>query len=198
MGLRRLTGTIALVLGAVALAAALHDPGVRDFVADRVTDLIISQQPNLIAVRPLVLTAVAGLVGTRPFEGLVRTAADRAHELAFSEGAERVVIALPDVGVLVRDVLARADPGLSARIPTRVQQSLATPVRTSTISSCNGAAVLCDKRVDEVVFPGAHNAMSNQDIPGWMFPHHQAGLVPTRGAAGSTSATASANWGPTR
>jgi hypothetical protein len=438
VGARRLTGTIALVLGAVALAAAallsvvrwsiydreafsdrtaaaLRDSGVRDFVADRVTDLIINQQPNLIAVRPLVLTAVDGLVSTRPFEGLARSAAEQAHELAFSEGAERVVIALPDVGVLVRDVLARADPGLSARIPTRVQQSLttlgdgrpselvlnllrlgrrlqlnalilligglllfgvtlwfsddrhyaagqcgvalavsgglllavvpatrillhllvkddlsagaaaglaasyldatrvwgvtyvgvgliaaaggsafldrfapvaivrravrwlttppervlprlgwavlvlalglsvalnaavvarglvvsggvvlaysglrelfrllalwagsvptieavarrrgwsipvivtagvavaaiavwvlirnplATPVRTSTISACNGAAVLCDKRVDQVVFPGAHNAMSNQDIPGWMFPHHQAGLVP--------------------
>jgi len=37
---------------------------------------------------------------------------------------------------------------------------------------CNGSAALCDRRLNQVVFPGAHNAMSNAEIPGWMFPHH--------------------------
>jgi hypothetical protein len=38
--------------------------------------------------------------------------------------------------------------------------------------TCNGSAALCDLTVDEVVFPGAHNAMSNASISDWMFPHH--------------------------
>jgi hypothetical protein len=57
-----------------------------------------------------------------------------------------------------------------------VRNPLATPVLPSAITACNGEAALCDRRVDEVTFAGAHNAMSNQDIPDWMFPHHQAGI----------------------
>ena len=53
----------------------------------------------------------------------------------------------------------------------------AVPVRAaSAILACNGFPELCDRRVDQVVFAGAHNAMSNQEAPGWMFPHHQAGM----------------------
>ena len=44
------------------------------------------------------------------------------------------------------------------------------------ITACNGYSELCDRRVDQVVFAGAHNAMSNQDAPGWMFPQHEAGM----------------------
>ncbi|HWC75424.1 MAG TPA: hypothetical protein VG454_15935 [Gemmatimonadales bacterium] len=40
------------------------------------------------------------------------------------------------------------------------------------VTACNGSPKLCDRRVDQVVFPGAHNAMSNAEIPGWLFPHH--------------------------
>jgi hypothetical protein len=53
----------------------------------------------------------------------------------------------------------------------------AAPLRVdSSIVACNGFPELCDRRLDEVVFAGAHNAMSNQDAPGWMFPHHEAGM----------------------
>lgn len=34
---------------------------------------------------------------------------------------------------------------------------------------CNGDADLCDLRLDEVTFPGAHNAMSSALNPGWLF-----------------------------
>jgi hypothetical protein len=42
---------------------------------------------------------------------------------------------------------------------------------TSVVTECNGYARLCNRRLDQVVFAGAHNAMSNADIPGWLFPH---------------------------
>ena len=48
-----------------------------------------------------------------------------------------------------------------------------TPPETAgVVSVCNGSEKLCDRRVDQVVFPAAHNAMSNAEIPGWLFPHH--------------------------
>ena len=39
--------------------------------------------------------------------------------------------------------------------------------------ACNGAPELCGRRVDQVVFPAAHNAMSNREIADWMFPHQE-------------------------
>jgi hypothetical protein len=107
-------------------AAALHHAGVRAFLADRVTDAVIGQKPDLVAVRPFVLTAATGLVGTRPFEAIVRKAAGRAHQVVFSEGAERLVVALPDVGLLVRSVLERANPALAEKLPPQLQQTLAS------------------------------------------------------------------------
>jgi hypothetical protein len=41
---------------------------------------------------------------------------------------------------------------------------------------CNGSALLCDRRVDEVVFATAHNAMSNVDMPNWMFPQQNGSI----------------------
>ena len=39
------------------------------------------------------------------------------------------------------------------------------------VTECNGSAKLCTRRLDQIVFAGAHNAMSNAEIPGWLFPH---------------------------
>lgn len=36
--------------------------------------------------------------------------------------------------------------------------------------ACNGSVALCDRRLDEVVFPTTHNAMSNMD-EGWIAPN---------------------------
>jgi hypothetical protein len=36
-------------------------------------------------------------------------------------------------------------------------------------ASCNGVAGLCDRRLDEVVFPGTHNSFAASDEPGWYF-----------------------------
>jgi hypothetical protein len=44
------------------------------------------------------------------------------------------------------------------------------------ITACNGYAELCDRRLDQVVFPTAHNAMSGSDISGWMFPNQNRGI----------------------
>ena len=47
------------------------------------------------------------------------------------------------------------------------------------VLACNGSESLCDKTLDEVVFPAAHNAMSASDVKGWMFPNHTYG-IPTQ------------------
>jgi hypothetical protein len=44
------------------------------------------------------------------------------------------------------------------------------------VESCNGAAVLCGRRLDEVVFPGTHNSMAASDEPGWHFASQRYGI----------------------
>jgi len=50
------------------------------------------------------------------------------------------------------------------------------PVPLTPGGSCNGSDDLCDRPLDEIVFACAHNAMGAADVPGWMFPNHQAGI----------------------
>ena len=47
----------------------------------------------------------------------------------------------------------------------------ATLEEAGAVTACNSSPKLCDRRLDQVVFAGAHNAMSNAEIPGWLFPH---------------------------
>jgi len=44
------------------------------------------------------------------------------------------------------------------------------------ITACNGHAELCDRTIDEVVFPGTHNSMSAQTYKGWLFSQQEKGI----------------------
>lgn len=57
------------------------------------------------------------------------------------------------------------------------RRPMAPPPADADVTVCDGAAALCDRRVDQVSFAAAHNAMSNAQIPGWMFPHHDVDFV---------------------
>jgi hypothetical protein len=39
--------------------------------------------------------------------------------------------------------------------------------------TCNGSRRLCERRINEVVFPGTHNSMSAADEPGWVFANQR-------------------------
>ena len=41
---------------------------------------------------------------------------------------------------------------------------------------CNGSAALCDRPLDDVVFPATHNAYAGADVPGFRFPQQDAGI----------------------
>jgi hypothetical protein len=42
--------------------------------------------------------------------------------------------------------------------------------------SCNGAPSLCERRLDEVVFPGTHNSFAASEEPGWHFANQRYGI----------------------
>jgi hypothetical protein len=106
-------------------AASLGDPRVSAFVAEKITDGIVAQSPDLTAVRPLILGTANGLVQSEPFRAAVRTALRTAHRSVFSEGGQEMLLSVPDVGILVKSALAGASPQLAAKIPERVETALA-------------------------------------------------------------------------
>ena len=45
--------------------------------------------------------------------------------------------------------------------------------RAAYSGECNGSRVLCDRRLNEVVFPATHNSYAAANRPGWLFAHHR-------------------------
>jgi hypothetical protein len=87
-------------------ALSLADPRVSGYVAERITDEAIAQRRDLLAYRPLLVGTARTIVSSGPFRAGFARAAQSAHAALFSEGAERVALSVPDLGVLVRSALA--------------------------------------------------------------------------------------------
>jgi hypothetical protein len=136
----RITGAILLAAGMIHLyadrvvfdaatfaaraAQSLGDPRVAGFVAERAADEVIAQKRDLVAYRPLLVGTARALVASEAFRAGFRRAAQGAHAVLFSEGAERVALSVPDFGVLVRSALSH-DPTLVARIPANLRAGVA-------------------------------------------------------------------------
>jgi hypothetical protein len=75
--------------------------------------------------------------------------------------------AAASLGVLIGGVaIALAGAGPSASRPPTLAHL-----------TCNGYAQLCARRVDQVAFPGVHNAMSAADSPGWLIANQAHGIA---------------------
>jgi hypothetical protein len=53
----------------------------------------------------------------------------------------------------------------------------ALPRTQALTDACNGDASLCERRLDQLVFPAAHNSMSSAELPGWLFPNQELASV---------------------
>jgi hypothetical protein len=101
-------------------ARALGEPRVAAFAGEEVTDAVLRAAPDLTAYRPLLVVAAREVVASEPFRALVRTTARQLHRAAFSRGGREVLLAVPDVDVLLRTALGGANPELARRIPREV------------------------------------------------------------------------------
>src|SRR5256885_2658759 len=108
------------------LAASLEDERVARYVADRLTDVVVGQKPDLIAVRPIILSTMTGVLRSDAFRGVLRTAARSGHRAIFEEGGRRVILSLPDIGILLRSALEQASPALAAKVPHDLEVRLAS------------------------------------------------------------------------
>ena len=104
-------------------ALSLGDLRVASSAAEKIADEAIAQRRDLVAYRPLIVGAARAIVSSEAFRAGFRHAAQGAHTALFSEGAERIALAVPDLGVLVRSALAH-DPKVADRIPPGLRGSV--------------------------------------------------------------------------
>jgi hypothetical protein len=71
--------------------------------------------------------------------------------------------------------------GLIAAAIAFLRSPAALPETPAVTDACNGDRALCDRRLDQVVFPAAHNSMSAAEFDGWMFPNQELGSVSVLG-----------------
>ena len=106
-------------------AAAFDRPEVRQVVArEVVVQLIDRGSTDLVAARPVLEGVVEALVGTPPFQRLVRAAAAQSHGLLFERDDNSLVFDLADVSTVVLSGMRSVSPDIAKRVPDDVDARL--------------------------------------------------------------------------
>ena len=97
--------------------AALEDSSVRTAIAERVTDqLVLRNEADLLAARPIIASAVSGIVGSAPFQSLFRRAVIDVHRAVFARDQDTVTLTLADIGTVVAAAVEKVRPSLAAQL----------------------------------------------------------------------------------
>jgi hypothetical protein len=96
---------------------ALQESPVRARLAQRVTDgLVLRADADLLAARPLIESAVNGIIQSGAFTTLFRKGVDDVHRAVFDRDSNTVTLTLTDVGTLAGTALEKLRPGIAAQI----------------------------------------------------------------------------------
>ena len=110
---------------AARAAATLRDDSVRTLVAERVTDqVVLKQQADLIAARPLIEQVVSTIVGGTAFRALFVRAVRDVHAAVFHHDENTVTLTLADVGTVAAAALDKLDPSVANQVRKSGQVTL--------------------------------------------------------------------------
>src|SRR3954451_13023543 len=94
---------------------ALRDDNVSNLVAQKITDdVVLKKDQDLLAARPLIESVTSGIVGSRPFTDLFRSAVGDVHRALFAGDKDTVTLTVPDVGTVLEAALEKLKPALAA------------------------------------------------------------------------------------
>jgi hypothetical protein len=97
--------------------AALRDDSVRSLIAERITDeVVLRNQADLLAARPLIESVASGIVGGRAFTALFHEAVEDVHRALFKRDQSTVTLTLADVGTVLSAALERVDPAAAREL----------------------------------------------------------------------------------
>ena len=98
-------------------ASTLQADSVKTLIAERVTDqLVLAHQADLIAVRPLIESAVSSIVSGNAFRTLFVRAVGDAHRAVFEHNQDTVVLTVADVGTVAAAAIQKLRPSLAAQL----------------------------------------------------------------------------------
>jgi hypothetical protein len=93
---------------------ALHDDSVRSLIAQQVTDeLVLKNEEDLLAARPIIESVASEIVGGRAFTSLFRKAVRDLHRALFKRDPNTVTLTLTDVGTVLAAALEQVRPALA-------------------------------------------------------------------------------------
>ncbi len=93
---------------------------------------------------------------------------------ALEEGRQETLRLNPALGVALACVLLTVSGFGAAALIYRFRPDLTQAMGRAL--QCSDVGDLCDRTLDQVVFPGAHNAMGSADNASWMFPNQDASI----------------------
>jgi hypothetical protein len=94
--------------------ATLHDSSVRTLIGERVTDrVVLRHDADLLAARPLIASAISGVVGGRAFGSLFHRAALDAHRAIFEHDQNTVTLTVADIGTVAAAAVRSVRPALA-------------------------------------------------------------------------------------
>ena len=97
--------------------AALEDDSVRALIATRITDeVVLARNENLLAVRPIIQSVTAELVGSSAFTGLFRSGVRDVHRTLFERDRDTFTLTVGDVGTVLAEALEQVRPGVAGQV----------------------------------------------------------------------------------
>ena len=127
------------------------------------TGILVLLFPSL-ALRAVAYLLGAGLVlvgSTELLTALGRSPSATSRDASTPSHAVRRRIVVAAMTALITVLAASGAAALVLRDDSPVRAAV-TPT-----AGCNGLPQLCDRRVNEVLFPGTHNSMAAADVAGW-------------------------------
>ena len=102
---------------ATRATAALADDSVRSLIAQKITDeVVLKNEADLIAARPIIESVASEIVGGRAFTGLWRSAVRDVHRALFKRDKNTVTLTVADVGTVLAAALEQVRPALAEEL----------------------------------------------------------------------------------
>jgi hypothetical protein len=97
--------------------AALDDDNVRSLVADKITDdVVLKNQQDLLAARPIIQSVASAIVGSRAFTSLFRSSVRDVHRALFDRDEQTVTLTVADVGTVLAAAIQQVRPSLARQV----------------------------------------------------------------------------------
>ena len=129
---------------------ALDEPATQDAIQRALTDAIVEEKPDLIPTRAAIEFGVGVIVDSASFEAIFRRAVRESHRVFFEEDGG-LVLAIGDVGQLVKAVVGASNPEIAEELPEELDSGLITLSEREFAADTLAAAE--DVRVLAVILP---------------------------------------------